>query len=1134
MKRLRQDPDILKEYDAVIRDQIEKGIVEEVNDTSETDVGKVHYLPHHAVIRRDKATTKLRIVYHACAKANGPSLNDSLHIGPALTQNIVDILIRFRTHKVALTADIEKAFLMASVAKQDRDVLRFLWLDDINKGAPEIVTLRFARVVIGVSASPFLLNATIKYHIERYEEEDPEFVERFLRSIYVDDLTSGGSEDDAVYEQYLKAKLRLAEGGFNLRKFSSNSTALMQQIAENEARAPPGRTRPEDRRSEEQASEEDESYAKSVLGNTEGSNPDQQKVLGVGWDPESDDFSFDLRSIAHLARTSEPTKRNVLRIAAKFYDPIGYLTPVIVQFKMLFQELYKGRLDWSAELTGDLKAKWQKLVAELQQIDRITLPRYIFHRIASSVNTCSLYGFCDASNKAYAAVVYLQVTTTSGSYLRFLASKTRVAPVAQQTIPRLELLSALILARLVTNVRQALEEEIKGTGTTCWSDSEVALFWIWGESKTWKPFVQNRVEEIRSLVPVSSWKHCPGTTNPADLPSRGMTPMELSRSTLWKYGPCSLVLNADTADPGKEVPNECLTELKSKASSAVLVNVDATAVDNIIDCKDYSNLKRLLRVTAYVLRFVQALKARLCNSNQVPANELSSEELAAAEALWIRDVQAAVRRNPKYPDWSRQLDLFTDATGMLRCEGRLENAELPSDTKNPILLDAGHHVTTLIVMESHRRVMHCGVKATLTQIRARFWIVRGRQFVRKILHRCTTCRRLEGQPYRAPPAPPLPEIRVKEATPFLYTAVDFAGSLYVKSLQQSASLKVWICLYTCCVTRAVHLDVVPDLTTAAFLRSFRRFTARRGSPLVIVSDNGSTFKPASQQIMAMMTDPSVQQYLAMERMQWRFNLEKAPWWGGFFERLVKSVKRCLKKTIGGAKLTYEELLTVVVEAEAILNSRPLSYVSTEDLEEPLTPSHLLCGRRLLTLPDDDTSDAPEFVPPADRSDLTKRLRHLSNVMNHFWRRWRDEYLLELRTAHRDTRSKSPGPSISVGDVVVVHEDNLPRGLWKLGLAKELIVGNDGYTRGAAVTTQSKRGKAKVVRRPVQHLYPVELCNPPVEQADPDPDPEVNVPMEPAGVEVDSAPDVRGHRTRRSAAMQADRRRRRWIEELSRY
>ena len=297
--------------------------------------------------------------------------------------------------------------------------------------------------------------------------------------------------------------------------------------------------------------------------------------------------------------------------------------------------------------------------------------------------------------------------------------------------------------------------------------------------------------------------------------------------------------------------------------------------------------------------------------------------------------------------------------------------------------------------------MHNGVKATLTELRARFWIVRGRQFVRKLLHQCVTCRKLEGRPYKAPPPPPLPEIRVKETAPFSCIGLDFAGPLYVKSLgKQLHELKVWICLYTCCVTRAIHLDVVPNLTAPAFLRSFRRFTARRGNPSVIVSDNGSTFKPASKQIVALMNDPSVQQYLATERMQWKFDLQKAPWWGGIFERLVKSVKRCLRKTIGGAKLTYEELLTVVIEAEMILNSRPLSYVSTEDLEEPLTPSHLLCGRRLLSLPDDNTSDSPDFDPEITQGELNKRMHHLSNVMNHFWRRWRNEYLLELRNSHR--------------------------------------------------------------------------------------------------------------------------------------
>ena len=217
-----------------------------------------------------------------------------------------------------------------------------------------------------------------------------------------------------------------------------------------------------------------------------------------------------------------------------------------------------------------------------------------------------------------------------------------------------------------------------------------------------------------------------------------------------------------------------------------------------------------------------------------------------------------------------------------------------------------------------------------------------------------TCRRYEGKPYKAPP-PPLPDFRVTTAPAFTFTGLDYAGPLYVKGAKKKTEKKVWICLYTCCVTRTVHLDIVPDLTPEAFLRSFRRFTARRGLPSKIVSDNATTFKSASKQITKLMNDPGVKQYLSEKRVQWIFNLERAPWWGGLFERMVRSMKRCLKKTIGGAKLTYEELMTVTVEVEMILNSRPLSYVSSEDVDEPLTPSHLLHGRRLLSLPDNSNN-----------------------------------------------------------------------------------------------------------------------------------------------------------------------------------
>ena len=230
-------------------------------------------------------------------------------------------------------------------------------------------------------------------------------------------------------------------------------------------------------------------------------------------------------------------------------------------------------------------------------------------------------------------------------------------------------------------------------------------------------------------------------------------------------------------------------------------------------------------------------------------------------------------------------------------------------------------------------MFHNGTKETLTELRGRFWIVKGRQVVRRILRRCVLCKRFEGKPYDEPPPPPLPVFRVQEAPPFAVTGVDYAGPLYLKD-----SNKVWICLFTCCVIRAVHLEVVPDMTAETFIRCFKRFIARRGIPHKIISDNGKTFKLANKIISAVLSHPQTEQYLSNIRVDWVFNLERAPWWGGIFERMVRSIKRCLKKIVGQTRLMYDDLVTVVTEIEMILNSRPLSFVSSEDLDEPLTPS----------------------------------------------------------------------------------------------------------------------------------------------------------------------------------------------------
>ena len=520
----------MEEYDNVIKDQLQKGIVERVDETEPGEVGKVHYLPHHAVIRRDKETTRLRVVYDASSKTNGVSLNSCLYTGPSLPKNIFDILIRFRSFKVAMISDIE-AFLMVSIAEVDRNVLRFLWVDDISKEEPEIVVLRFTRVVFGVSSSPFLLNATVAHHIGQYETVDPVFVEKFLENIYVDDLAAGGTDVDDTYEFYAKSKLRLAEGGFNLRKFMSNSKELMSKIDANESNREkstdpknvssysPSICRGECVQNPMNVGQEDESYTKTKLGGSKPIiNEAVQKVLGLWWNTETDSFLFDLSNLVENAKKCEPTKRNIVSMVSSIYDPIGFLSPVTIQLKILLQELHERKFAWDEPLDETSKSAWFKLVGQLERAEQMLFPRCYLVDVEEELTSCSLQRFCDASIKAYAAVIYLKVETLYGVYVRFVTSKSRVSPLERQSIPRLELLPALLLARLIDNVERALKSVLTLGPSTCWTDSKVSLYWITQLDKEWKQFIQNRVKEIRKLTPISSWKHCPGHINPATFP----------------------------------------------------------------------------------------------------------------------------------------------------------------------------------------------------------------------------------------------------------------------------------------------------------------------------------------------------------------------------------------------------------------------------------------------------------------------------------------------------------------------------------------------------------------------------------------------------------------------------------------
>ena len=1057
IRKFNQDPDIFRKYHDIISEQVDLGIVSQVAEMDQAE--KVSYLPHSAVIRKDAETTKVRVVYDASCrdKVTGTSLNSCLHVGPSLSPLIFDILLRFRNERVALVGDIAKAFLNIEVDPADRDCLRFLWLKDIEAKEPEIITLRFNRVIFGVNSSPFLLNAVLRHHLCTFQEIDPNFVFQLSQSFYVDDLVTGSANTEEAYTLYSKAKERMLEGGFQLRKWKTNDRVLREKICEKER---------ESEAEKSAMSDKEESFAKEALGPIQESGG-KTKVLGMIWDNEQDKLEFDLMKMGTNTHSDAPTKRGILSTLAAIFDPLGLTSPIGVLAKVLFQELCIQQIDWDDPIPEDKAAKWKTWVQELRNVNSISVARCIFDPDEGQIQSCQLHGFGDASKKAYCAVVYLVYKTTKGTFTKLLCSKTRVAPLKELSIPRLELMSARILAVLMDNVYKAIGSQIMIEKMKFWLDSKTALYWIYNHGE-WKQWVQFRVAEILRLSKKEDWGHVSGLDNPADIGSRGATASELKSSKLWWEGP--EWLRKDESEWPKKFVLEDSVEVKTERKKAFVFTVvtdEAAKIGNVIDIERFSSLGKLLRVTAWVKRFITNLKQKR-EKRELRRGGLEAREIETAERVWILDAQMMLQNTREFEKTKLQLGIV-EKDKVLVCQGRLENSDLEFESRYPIILPKEHRLTYLIVLDCHKKVHHSKVRSTLAEVRSRFWVTKGRQFVKKILKLCFLCRKLNGKSYNAPRTAALPGFRVSEAPPFSSTGVDFAGPLMVKT-KSGEMIKTYIALFSCCITRAIHLELVTDLSTGTFINCLRRFCARRGTPGLMVSDNAKTFKHTSRVLHKLLLESAVGDFLSAKRIMWQFNLERTPWWGGHFERMVGTTKSCLKKVLGNARLSLDELTTVLTEVESTINSRPLTYFHEEFDEQVLTPSHLLVGRRISPLSEnvDANLDLDEY---ANNNCLSKRFVYLTKKLTHFWNRWHREYLSGLREVHR-IHNGVPN-RIAKGDIVLIQEENAKRNDWKLGIVEKLISGKDGQVRGAQVRKATTRGKPEILNRPLQKLFPLE-------------------------------------------------------------
>lgn len=1047
--RMKNNPELIQKYDGIITDQLDRGIIEKVGSESNSLIK--HYIPHHAVVNPTKATTKVRVVYDASArcKPENKSLNECLYRGPILLQNLTGILLRFRLNKIAVVADIEKAFLQIGLQDEAKDVTRFFWLKDKDKIGVEnnIQMYRFCRVPFGIISSPFLLAATIDHHLKNCNSD---VGEKIRENIYVDNVITGTQSCQEAVHLYNVSKQIFKGAAMNLRDWMSNNQEVLSEI-------------PLDDRA----------------------NRKNMKVLGLTWYIKEDCLALN----SQIRDERILSKRTVLRQIASIYDPLGLYSPITLRGKLFLQSLWNQRIAWDKHLTEQDKIQWYAIHEDLKLLANCHFPRHIGFDLRQRAKY-QLLVFCDASKYAYAAAVYLLQESQDCRRVDLIFSKTRLVPNKTITIPRLELLAALIGTRCMKFIEQELKVEI--CQKHIWLDSQCVLNWI-NSQRTLGTFVENRVKEIKSDKDII-FHYISTTENPADIASRGTSTRELTDNRMWWHGPDWLTqpqqnwpewIAASTDRQKAEIQAEVESEYKNTKVmfEAKLIAGEGSPESKEapfgMDIKRFSSFTKLCRVTAWVSRFIEKLRKETDMSGPLKATEISK-----AETMWTAYVQSTEYHSvinsfqkKTSNNLRAQLGLYMDNSGLIRCQGRLENAEICEGARYPLLLPKHHRYTELIIQSHHERALHTGCTQTLSLTRQKYWIPQGRAAVKRVLKQCTVCRRHEGGPYKMPLMPPIPTERVSTSAPFTYTGVDYFGPLFIKTKREIQ--KVWVCLYTCLVTRAIHLELMYDMTTQQFLLGFRRFIARHGKPNKIISDNAAQFKLASDTISKLwgqiLTEEDTVSYAANENIQWIFTVALAPWMGGFYERLVGIVKRSLRKAIGKVCLNNEQLLTIIKEAEAVINSRPLVYVG-DDINSymTLTPAHFLTLNPKIGLPvntEDDTDDMdykPE-ISSADKLLVTwkKGLKHLSS----FWKIWRDDYLLSLRERPqiklKEPRVQSPFTA-NVGDVVLIKDD-LPRGSWRLGRIQELIKSRDGHIRSATIVLPSN----KTIGRPLSLLFPIE-------------------------------------------------------------
>lgn len=1025
-RRLTRDSELRQQYNDFMRDYIDSGHMTKV-PLKDLSKGK-YYIPHHCVIRPDSSTTKLRVVFDASAKdATGICLNETLLTGEKLQANIAELLLRFRLHAVVYTSDVRQMYRQILCDETHRDYQRIFWRFD--ESSP-LIEYRLNTVTYGTSSAPHSALRTIKQLIIDHGKDYPKAAAVLDKDVYVDDIVSGCSTLELAQQTKREIINMMEKGCFQLRKWASNVPNLLVDLS-----------------AEERLINSDDG---GVLLDVETS--DTIKILGLKWNPMTDNFMFDVKPLKRNC-----TKRTILSELARIFDPLGFLVPLTFLAKCYIQKLWILKIDWDEIPTQDIVKQWESYCDQLDLVKNLQIPRGFS---VNKIKSIQFHGFADSSELGYGSVVYLRTEDHDNKIqVFFICAKSRVAPVKKISLPRLELCAAVLLSDLIKFVQETYSTSSFPESTTyAWSDSTVVLAWLESPSCRWKTFVANRVSHIEDTIPDAKWNHVPTEDNPADMASRGLLPGELVRNQLWWAGPSWLAQPIEYW-PTKTIENDIIAKSEERIITLLIHEHDTS--HNILDelVERFSSIRKTQRILAYCLRFIHNCRRDTPTHVRNNMTNINQGELHETLLLLVKHVQAKnfcdeisrLTQGKVLSKQMRKLNPFVDENGILRVGGRLSRSGLEFEHKHPALLPRKSRVTYLIIEAIHHENCHPGINTVQYLITQQFWILSPKRAIRHCLSKCVKC-------FRARPIPlepfmgDLPASRVNQVKPFSVVGVDYAGPFRIKlGNHRGAKLgKAYLCLFVCFTTKAVHLEVASDMSTEAYIAALRRFIGRRGRVNTIQSDNGTNFVGACNKLNTYM-----QQACERDQITFRFNPPSSPHFGGVWEIQVKAVKSHLYRIIGDQTLTFEELNTVFIQIEAMLNSRPLCPLSSDPNDvNVLTPGHFLTLEPLTAIPDRNLTDT--------KLNRLGRWQLLQRFQQDFWNRWKIEYLQSLTQRSKWTKHCQP---LVIGAVVLLKDENTIPLHWPLARVIELHCGSDEIARVATVRTANgsifKRALTKI-------------------------------------------------------------------------